>query len=180
MHRIKWQTTYLKPSERITGIQKEHHVRSKDGKVVCFLLLDRYKKVIILTQKLTAACDFINKNIVQHEEKWAKVNLNGLFENLDRTDGRAGGYHKGRWRVISVKIEEACAKFDEARKEYEIAAVVGILDYYEISENGIVTKSFPDPDSLDASVPNPSLPNLSLSNPSLPGLTGCPSTHRSA
>ena len=126
------ETIYLGPSQQLAGVRKERHARKKDGKDVCYLIVDRLGKMALLSQKLKTASDFINRQLVDPDEPWTRVNTVGLWEILNRTDGRVGGWHKGRFRVASVDLESAPARFAEARRSHERAAVLGVPACYEV------------------------------------------------
>jgi hypothetical protein len=123
---------YLKANERVSAIQKEAHTRTKNGKAMCYILFDRSGRIAMLTQKLPAVTQFINNHLVHPEEPYAKVNCVGLWEMLNKTDGRVGGWHKGRWRVTTCDLESATAVFDAARRDHQEAAVIGNTTCYEV------------------------------------------------
>ena len=126
------ETMYLTPSQSLVGVQKERHSRKKDGKDVCYLIIDHDRKIVLMTQKLSAVSAFINTHLVPSDEPWTRVTTVGLWEVLDQTGGRVGGWHKGRWRVMSVDLESASVLFESVRKEHEEAAVVGIPACYQV------------------------------------------------
>ena len=127
------ETMYLDPSQHLAGVRKERYTRKKDGKDICYLVLDRFGKIALISQKLPAVTDFINTHVVRQDEPWTRVNTVGLWEILDRTGGRVGGWHKGRFRVMSVDLESAPERFEEARREHEQAAVIGAPACYQVS-----------------------------------------------
>ena len=101
------ETLYLKPCQRLVGVRKEWHTRKREGKEICYIVEDRCGKIALLTQKLPLVSAFINSNLVPPREPWTRVTTTGLWEILNQTGGRVGGWHKGRWRVVSVEIEKA-------------------------------------------------------------------------
>ena len=130
---MKAETMYLQPTQRLAGVRKEWHARKKGGKDICYVLLDRRGKIALLTQKLPAATDFINTHLVDPvNEPWAKVNTVGLWEIVNQTGGRVGGWHKGRWRVQTVDLESATATFEAMRRDHESAAVIGVPTCYQV------------------------------------------------
>ena len=58
------------------------------------------------------------------DEQWARVSVNGLWESIDREDGRTGPWCKGRWRVKSVDLERACDEYERERAAHDQAMVV--------------------------------------------------------
>jgi hypothetical protein len=129
---IKPETMYLKSSQRLAGVSKEWHTRKKDGKAIAYVILDRCGKIALLTQKLPAVSEFINTHLVDPDEPWARVNTVGMWEILNQTGGRVGGFHKGRWRVMSVDLEQATTAFEAARRVHEEAAVIGVPSCYDV------------------------------------------------
>ena len=130
---MKAETMYLDKSQHLAAIQKERHTRTKkDGKDICYLIIDRMGKIALCSQKLTAVTEFINTNLVNPDEPWTRVNVVGMWEILNQTGGRVGGWHKGRFRVMSVDLESAPEKFEEARREHEQAAVIGVPACYQV------------------------------------------------
>ena len=126
------RAVFLKPSQRLAGVQKERHARKRDGKDIAYVIFDRCGKIALLTQKLPAVTEFINTHLVSPDEPWAKVNTVGLWEILNQTGGRVGGWHKGRWRVQTVDLESATATFEAMRRDHESAAVIGVPTCYQV------------------------------------------------
>ena len=130
---MKAETMYLDKSQHLAVIRKERHTRTKkDGKDICYLIIDRMGKIALCSQKLTAVTEFINTNLVHPDEPWTRVNVVGMWEILNQTGGRVGGWHKGRFRVMSVDLESAPEKFEEARREHEQAVVIGVPACYQV------------------------------------------------
>ena len=133
MGATKAEAIYLNESQHLTGIQKERHTRTKKhGKDMCYLIIDRMGKIALVSQKLTAVTEFINTTLVDPDEPWTKVNVVGMWEILNQTGGRVGGWHKGRFRVMSVDLESAPKKFEEARLAHEQAVVIGVPACYQV------------------------------------------------
>lgn len=129
----KAEAMYLNSTQHLRACRKERHARSKkDGKAVCYVITDRMGKVALCSQKLAAVADFINRTLVSPDEPWTRVNLVGLWEILNKTGGRVGGWHKGRFRVMSVDLESAPETFEAARREHEHAAVIGVPACYRV------------------------------------------------
>ena len=123
---------YLKPGERLSAVRKEWHTRKRGGKDNCYVIVDRFGKLLLLTQKLPVASSFINSHLISPNEPCTKVTTNGLWEIIDQTGGRVGGWHKGRFRVMSVTLDQATSCFESMRPNHEEAAVVGDSACYQI------------------------------------------------
>lgn len=116
----RMSTTFvLLPHQHITEVRKDRAAK----KDVVYLVTTRSKDWIVLAQSIPLLCKWINVNL-SNGEPWDKVSVTGLFESLDRTDGRYGGWHKGRFRIQSVPLQECACRFEEARSDYKRAAVV--------------------------------------------------------
>ena len=129
----RMETMYLKPSQHLAGVQKEKSTRKGgNGKDVAYLILDRSEKIVLLTQRLAAVAAFINTCLVDPQEPWTRVNTVGMWEILNQTEGRVGGWHKGRWRCQRIELEQATFLFEEARQQHAEAAVVGMPACYQV------------------------------------------------
>ena len=123
MGAAKPECVHIPQSKRLAGITKEWHTRRRNGRDVAYVAVSRDKSWALLTQKLPLLTQFINENLT-NGEPWSRVTTNGLWENIDRTDGRNGGHHKGLWRVTSVELDAACDAFEDMRGAFANAAVV--------------------------------------------------------
>ena len=74
-----------------------------------------------------------------------RVNTVGLWEIINQTSGRVGGWHKGRFRVMSIDLESAPERFEEARRKHEQAAVIGLCPFRVYSPLYIFTPHFGHP-----------------------------------
>ena len=119
---------FLGPSQRLVGVQREWHTRKRNGKDVCWLLLDRHGKVVCMAQRIRALSEWVNENLAT--EPWTKVSTSGLYDLADVEEGRIGGFHKGRWRLMSVDLADASDTFERTRSGYEQAAIVGDATCY--------------------------------------------------
>ena len=114
---------------KLTGIQKEWHARRNR----CFLVRDRHRSILLLTQKLGKLAEFINKTCVDHDVE--RVSPVGLYEIADAIPdmGRARGFHKMRWQVQTCELSsEAIEEFEAWRPFYKRAVVVGDPACYEV------------------------------------------------
>ena len=126
----KPECVHLPSSKRLASVRKEWHTRKRDGKDVVYLAVSRDREWAILTQKLPLLASYINENLTDGSP-WSRVTTNGLWENVDRTGGRVGGWHKGMWRVASLDLGAACDAFENARRAASKAAIVGHPECYE-------------------------------------------------
>ena len=111
----------LAPQQRLVGRLPKDRFAKKD---VAYLVTDRSREWILICQSLPLLVTWINTNLSSGEQ-WDRVSLSGMFENLDRTDGRHGGWHKGRFRVSSLPLSDSNEVFNAMRVEYKNAAIVG-------------------------------------------------------
>ena len=119
----------LHSKQRLTRVYKDVHAKRD----VAYLVEDRQREWVILCQSLPLLARWINEN-VSSGCTWERVSVTGLFENIDRTDGRHGGWHKGRYRVRRVPLAQSSAEFEAMRKECTHAVVVaGRLGGYQTS-----------------------------------------------
>ena len=105
--------------ERLTGVlPKDAHSKVD----LAYLLVDRQNEWTVLSQSLPLMAKWVNKN-VSNGQRWDRVTVTGLFENLNREDGSSGGWHKGRYRVSSVSRQAACDAFNSVRSSHKHAAI---------------------------------------------------------
>lgn len=115
---------------KLRGIQKEWHARGNR----CFLVRDRHQSYLLLTQKLGAVAEFINKTCVDHDVE--RVSPVGLYEiaNAIPDMGRSKGLHKMRWRVQTCELDsEAIEEFEAWRPYYKQAVVIGDPACYSVA-----------------------------------------------
>ena len=110
-------------SARLASVKKEWHTRKRRGREVAYIAISRDRSWALLSQKLSLLSEWINSNLTEGEP-CSKVSTNGLYENVDCTDGRAGGWHKGIWRITSVDLERVCDTFEKVLGGCVNAAVV--------------------------------------------------------
>ena len=118
---------------KLRGIQKEWwHARG-----TCFLVRDRRQLYLLLTQKLGALVEFINKTCVDHDVE--RVSPVGLYEiaNAIPDMGRSKGLHKILkmwWRVQTCELNsEAIEEFEAWRPYYKHAVVIGDPACYSVA-----------------------------------------------
>ena len=116
----------LTASQHLTTIRKDQYAK----KAVAYLLTDRSGEWCIMCQSLPLLASWVNHNL-SDGNAWDRVTVTGLFENLNKTSGRSGGYHKGRFRVRSVPLAQAGEEFQKARVGCAHAVVVaGVRERY--------------------------------------------------
>ena len=115
-------TFMLSPTERLTGIRRERYTKPRSGRDIAYVVCDRLGQMEFIGQKIPLLVAAINEAV--GEGQYARVSVNGLWESVDRTDGRAGPWCKGRWRVRAVSLEHACEEFERERVAHDRAAVV--------------------------------------------------------
>lgn len=115
------KTFTLQPSEKLAGIRKEKWTKPRDGKDVAYVVVDRLGQCEFIGQKIPLLVDAINE---QASEPCARVSINGLWVSVDKTDGYAGPWCKGRWRVRSVELDAACEEYERARPHHQKAIIV--------------------------------------------------------
>ena len=119
----------LGENQHLANVRKDFgQGRSRE---VAYIVRDRCHDWIVLGQSLPALAKFINTEI--SDGPWSNATVTGLFENMDREGSRNGGYHKGRYRIGSVPLEDARQVFEDARQDFIRAAIVaGQKGSYEI------------------------------------------------
>ena len=90
---------------------------------VAYLVVDRQREWAIFATSLPRLARFINDNL-SSGHAWDRVSVTGLFESLNREDGRHGGWHKGRYRVRRMPLADSAPEFEAVRARCAHAAVV--------------------------------------------------------
>ena len=116
---MKCTSTVLSPKQRLACVRKEAH----NTKGVVYICVDRNNEWAILCQSLPKLAKWINENL-SNGEVWDRVSVTGLFESMNRTDSRNGGWHKGRFRVQSIPLDRSEEIFESVRQQCSKAAVV--------------------------------------------------------
>ena len=114
----------LSPNEKLTGVRKERHAKLKRrcDRPVAYLVIDKLGEWTLLGQKLSSISMYINQHIA--DASYDRVTKNGLWSNVDRSDGRVGGWHKGRWRIAAVDLDRASDVFETKRVASVKAAII--------------------------------------------------------
>ena len=101
-------------------LARAHRTAKRD---VAYLVVDRQREWAILAMSLPKLARFINDNL-SSGQAWDRVSVTGLFESLNREDGRHGGWHKGRYRVRRMPLADSAPEFEAVRARCAHAAVV--------------------------------------------------------
>ena len=112
----------LDGTQELTGIRKERRVRAVRGKNLLYICHDRAGEVALVSQKLPLLRNYINDNLCVDE--WQTVTVTGLYMNCDFTSNKVGGYHKNRWRVRSIGLEQATDEINGLRAQFGKVIVV--------------------------------------------------------
>jgi hypothetical protein len=110
-------TLVLSPQQRLTRVSQD---RSAKGLV--YIVCSRDSAFLLLCQSLPLLCRFINSSL--SNEACDSVSITSFHDNLNRVDGRNGGYVSGRWRIRTLPLAEAGAEFERERSAFENALVV--------------------------------------------------------
>ena len=112
----------LAPNQTLTGVCKEPHAKRRSEHPVAYVVVDKLGEWTLIAQKLPLLAAYINERIAV--EPFERVSTNGLWYNLDRNDGRVGGWHKGRWRIHAVELDRASEAFELRRAASGKSAIV--------------------------------------------------------
>jgi hypothetical protein len=107
--------------QRLASVRRDFAAK----KDVVYIVESKSKDLILLCQSIPLVAQWINDHM-SNGEPWDHVSVTGLFESVNRRDdnGRFGGYHKGKFRVRSVPLDQASDVFESVRTGYEKALVV--------------------------------------------------------
>ena len=116
----------LASGEKVTRVAREWHTR-KSG---AYVIQDRYRKVTILSQRLSLIASYLNEMAEDHAER---VSVPALFNAVgkDGTD-RVAGHCKNRWKVSLYSLDEAPLAYEGARGEHETAVILGADVAYKV------------------------------------------------
>ena len=113
----------VRAADALKSVKREWHTR-KEG---CYILEDKHGTYLIVAQKLQAIASFLSTIA---PDAASRISVTALYEILDNTDNRVGGWSKHRWRVRHAKLEDAGEAFEHARERFEHALVLGQADCY--------------------------------------------------
>ena len=120
----------LRPDERLSRVSKEHHVRKQNGRLLAYILEDKWAQHLILSQKLSTLAEYVNTFIVH--DRPDQVSVSGLHQIISCKGGRTGGWTKHRWRCQPFALETAAAAFESVREQgFEHCVVLGDPECYQ-------------------------------------------------
>jgi hypothetical protein len=108
-------TLIVEPKQRVIGRLPKDKFAKRDIRSLDW---------IVLSQSLPQMVKWINEN-VSSGEVWDRVSLTGMFENINKSNGRNGGFHKGRYRIQTVPRASAMEAFETQRRRYRNSAIIG-------------------------------------------------------
>ena len=112
----------LAPTESLAAVSREPFAKRRNQSAVCYLIIDREGEWTLMGQKIALLSTWINQHVAN--EQWARVSTTGLWGNCDVTNGRVGGWHKGRYRVRRMPLADSAPEFEAVRARCSHAAVV--------------------------------------------------------
>ena len=115
----------LDPSEKLVGVQREWHTR----KVGAYIVVDRYGKFVLVSQRLPLIASFLNAMASDTAER---VSVPALHQTVGKTQNRNCGYTKHRWRLSWCKLEDVGEHFENMRRDFEQAVILGAPSAYRI------------------------------------------------
>ena len=126
----------LRANERLAAVGRDYHSKSDQA----YIVTDRFNEYVVMSQSLPLLAKWINSNVTC-AEAWDRVTHTGLFENIDRIDGRNGGFHKGRWRIKRVPLKASRRVFESERargygQAVVVASMPGSYDTERIDTHG--------------------------------------------
>ena len=98
----------MRPTDCLKGVSREYHSRKKGA----YVLIDKHEEYLIVSQKLQPISTFLNSIAPDHS---SRVSVTALYEILDNTENRVGGWSKQdggvdlfRWKVrlLFSKVNE--------------------------------------------------------------------------
>ena len=110
----------LRPEQQLAGaLPKDRWSKTSTA----YIAVDRTHDFAVYSMSLPLMASWINDNLSC--EYCDKVTATALFKNLNRIDGRHGGWVKGKYRVISMPLDQSKDAFEAVRRNCKQAAIVG-------------------------------------------------------
>ena len=91
----------------LVGVRADHHSKMPNA----YIVEDRLAEMVILGQSVPGIARFINERVA---ERYSKVSVSGLHESM-KSDAQTGLYHRGRFRLWRVPLDEAKERFEALR-----------------------------------------------------------------
>ena len=112
-------------------IKREFHARrGLNGRIPVYLLEDKNKKVLLVSQKLSLLQQHINARIASDNTE--RVSVTGLSKTIFSIGRRMNGYTKFRFRVHPHGLEDGASAFESMRDGFECCVVIGNPACYNI------------------------------------------------
>ena len=108
--------------ERLDRIERER--KSRQWRV--YLVADKFRNHIMLSQKLEPIADYINTNIA--EDAADLVSLQGLYHS----SGKANKQYKFRSNISQLNIHRAPEVYESSRVGFQNALIFGQPECYKI------------------------------------------------
>ena len=109
----------VRQTQTLKSVAREYRSRKKG----CYVLQDKNREYLIVTQKLNELASFIASIAV---DKASCVSVTTLYENIESsTSNRVGGYSKHRWRLTFEPLDHVAVLFETERARYRHAVILG-------------------------------------------------------
>ena len=95
---------------KVAAVRREWNARDR-----VYIVHDRSPEgCLLVSQRLPKIAAYINAHLCTHDCE--RVSAAGMYEAVNRTDGAHCGWHKLRWRVVSVPLKSAVAEVESRRQ----------------------------------------------------------------
>ena len=86
----------VQPTDALKSVKRECYTRKKNSCYGCYILEDKHGTYLIVAQKLHAIAAFLNSIA---PDAASRIAVTTLYEILDNSNNRVGGFAKHRWRL---------------------------------------------------------------------------------
>ena len=90
----------LTTRDSLKGVRREYRAR----KTGAYVLFDKHEQYLIVSQRLHLLSTFLNSIA---PDQSSRISVTALYEILDKSDNRVGGWSKHRWMCKFVPLEDA-------------------------------------------------------------------------
>ena len=122
----------LDSTQKLVRVRKEWHSQKRHGEDAVWVVMDRERRYAIMAQRLQAISDFINTHL-SDGSKASVVSMKGMYDMVDGQQRANGGWHKGRWSVSAVALEDASRTFESLRNHFETLILVGAPGVFQVA-----------------------------------------------
>ena len=105
-------------THRLESVRKDYHAKSDN----VYLVTDRCRDWLLMGQSIPLLVEWLNAAVAH--ERHDRVTTSGLHETLKCKQSRDGGFHRGRFKLERVPLEDSKDVFERMRAEYKRAAIV--------------------------------------------------------